>query len=69
MDFDFMGSIYVDDSLLREMYLLCKKKGHTVEQAYRIITADLDYITCHDWEWVQEDIMAEIRRRLRQSEK
>lgn len=68
MEFEFTDTFYVNETDLEEMCSLCKEKNCTPQEA-------LDAISC-GWEdfefytvcFVEEQIIAEINRRLKQSE-
>lgn len=68
MDFEFTSSFHVDNAYLRQMYLLCKKKNYTPQEALNDVASGWDDVDFYTVGFVEEQIIAEINRRLKQSE-
>lgn len=67
MDFDFTGTFYVGSEDLRQMYLLCKKRNYTPQQALNEVSSGWDDADFYTVGFVEEQIIEEINRRLEQS--
>ena len=67
MDFEFTSIFYVDNADLRQMYLLCKKKNYTPQQALNEVASGWDDVDFYTVGFVEEQIIEEINRRLEQS--
>lgn len=67
MDFEFTNTFYVDNADLRQMYLLCKKKNYTPQQALNEVASGWDDVDFYTVGFVEEQIIEEINRRLEQS--
>ena len=66
MDFDYQGSVYIEPSDLREMYLLCKNNGYTPQDALNEVASGWDDYDFYAVGQVEDQIIAEIERRLAQ---
>jgi len=67
MEFEYTSSFYVEPNDLREMYLLCKNKGYTPQEALNEVSSgweDCDFYTVG---LVEDQIIEEIERRLSQT--
>ena len=69
MEFEYSDTFWVEPHDLREMYLLCKNKGYTPQEALNDVAAGWDDCDFYCVGKVEEQIIAEIERRLKQSGK
>lgn len=67
MEFEYTSSVYVEPSDLREMYLLCKNKGYTPQEALGYVASGWDDCDFYAVGFVEEQIIEEINRRLSQT--
>jgi hypothetical protein len=67
MEFEFTDTFYVDSEDLRQMYLLCKKKNYTPQEALNEVSSGWEDFEFYTVAFVEEQIIAEINRRLEQS--
>lgn len=67
MEFEFTDTFYVDNADLRQMYLLCKEKNYTPQEALNDVSSGWDDPDFYAVGFVEEQIIAEINRRLEQS--
>ena len=67
MEFKYIRSFYVEPSDLREMYLLCKNKGYTPQEALNEVASGWDGWDFYVFELVEDQIIEEINRRLSQT--
>lgn len=68
MEFEFTDIFYVDETYLEEMYSLCKEKNYTPQKALNEVSSGWDDFDFYAVGFVEEQIIAEINRRLKQSE-
>ena len=69
MDFEYTDVFYVEPSDLRTMYLLCKNKGYTPQEALNEVSCGWDDCDYYSVGKVEDQIIAEIERRLAQAAK
>lgn len=67
MEFEFTDIFYVDNEDLRQMYLLCKDKNYTPQEALNEVSSGWEDFEFYTVCFVEEQIIAEINRRLEQS--
>lgn len=67
MEFEYTDVFYVDEVDLREMYLLCKNKGYTPQEALDDVASGWDDADFYSVGNVEDQIIAEIERRLAQT--
>lgn len=67
MEFEYTNSFYVDSNDLREMYLLCKNKGYTPQEALEEVSSGWDDVDYYSVGFVEDQIIEEINRRLSQT--
>ena len=67
MEFEYTSSFYVEPSDLREMYLLCKNKGYTPQEALNEVASGWYGWDFYTFELVEDQIIEEINRRLSQT--
>lgn len=67
MEFEYTDVFYVEPSDLREMYLLCKNKGYTPQEALQEIASGWDDCDFYTVGLVENQIIKEINRRLFQT--
>jgi hypothetical protein len=63
MEFEFTDTFYVNEVDLEEMCDWCKK-GYTPQEALNIVSSDWDDPDFYAVGYVEEQIIAEINRRL-----
>lgn len=67
MEFEYTDFFYVNNSDLREMYLLCKNKGYTPEEALKDVSSGWDDCDYYRVSFVADQIIEEINHRLSQT--
>lgn len=67
MEFEYTSSFYVAPSSLREMYLLCKNKGYTPQDAVNEVIKKWDDCEFYTVGPVVDQIIEEINHRLSQT--
>jgi hypothetical protein len=67
MEFEYTDIFYVESSDLREMYLLCKNKGYTPQEALQEVASGWDDSDFYAVGLVADQIIEEINRRLSQT--
>ena len=67
MEFEYTDSFYVEPSDMREMYLLCKNKGYTPQEALNEVASGWDDCDFYAVGFVEDQIIEEINRRLSQT--
>lgn len=67
MEFEFTDTFYVSSDDLRQMYLLCKEKNYTPQEALNDVSSGWEDFEFYTVCFVEEQIIAEINRRLEQS--
>lgn len=67
MEFEYTDVFYVESSDLREMYLLCKNKGYTPQEALKEVSSGWDDSDFYTVGLVADQIIEEINRRLSQT--
>lgn len=63
MDFEYTNSFYVEPSDLRKIYLLCKNKGYTPQEALNEVSSGWDDGDYYEVGFVADQIIEEINRR------
>lgn len=64
MEFEYTDTFYVSDYDLGEMYLLCKSRGYTPQEALREVASGWDDVDYYMVGLVEDQIIEEINRRL-----
>ena len=67
MEFEFTGSIYVDEQDLEEMVSLCKNKGYTPIKAFCEVSKSWDDCDYYMSDYIEDDVVKEIERRLKEN--
>lgn len=67
MEFEFTGSIYVEESDLAEMCLLCKEEGYTPLKAFNEVSKGWDDCDYYMADFIEDDVVKEIERRLKEN--
>lgn len=67
MEFEYTSIFYVEPGDLREMYLLCKNKGYTPQEALNEVSSGWDDCVFFIVGLVEDQIIEEIERRLSQT--
>ena len=67
MEFEYTNSFYVEPIDMREMYLLCKNKGYTPQEALDYVVSGWDDCDFYAVGFVEDRIIEEINRRLSQT--
>lgn len=64
MDFEFTGSIYVEENDLQRMCELCRDEGLTPLQAFGRVSICWDDCDYYLSDYIQDAVVKEIERRL-----
>ena len=67
MEFEFTSSIYIEESDLAEMCLLCKEKGYSPRKAFHEVSMGWDDCDYYASELIADDVVKEIERRLKEN--
>lgn len=69
MEFEYSDVFYVSENDLREMFLLCRDKGYSPQLALNEVAGGWDDADFYSVGKVEDQIIEEIERRLKQSKK
>lgn len=64
MEFEFTDTFYVNETDLEEMCSLCREKNYTPQEALNIVSYCWEDFESYTVAFVEEQIIAEINRRL-----
>lgn len=67
MEFEFTGSIYVEENDLEEMCRLCKEEELTPEKAFDVVSMGWDDCDYYVSSYIEDDVVKEIKRRLKEN--
>lgn len=66
MEFEYTGSVYIQENDLAEMCSLCKNKGYSPRRAYNEVSMSWDDCDYYVSDLIADDVVKEIERRLKE---
>lgn len=66
MEFTYTSSIYIQESDLVEMCLLCKEKGYSPHKAFHEVSMGWDDCDYYASGLIEDEVIKEIERRLKE---